>query len=163
MSRNKQAPPILRLTLVAIVVGTACVGLRPDQTTSKPLELHVEFRSGGDAPLGFQLSVFKDATARYLATTGRSSWVRQDAEDSEALQDLATSSEFGLALDTLRARSRPFGCCDFRELGIYTKPTEEAAPAVLEPTSELPGTVQELITTINRIGAKYFRRVYSSL
>lgn len=150
--------------LMPLIAATslACAGAEPKEPELDPSKviLHLDYRSGGDAPVSFLLTFFDDRSVRYYTPRRKILWERLDAETWTELKWLIGSSEFHGALEQLRASSRPFACCDQQEVGIFLGAA--ATPVALDFDQErsAPEPIEALIVLVNTIARECFGHRY---
>jgi hypothetical protein len=147
--------------LVAVLCSFGCASTSPVSDSSLPFVLHLDYRSGGDAPLRFALTFFENGRARLDSPRGKTFWATLDEADHGALTALRTSETFSSAVEHLKTSGPSFACCDAREVGIYESPAAQPAALRFNNFDAAPEALLDLVRISNKIGKKYFGRHYS--
>lgn len=125
------------------------------------IRLHVEYRSGGEAPLGFLWTYFEDGTVRYYSPRGKVRWAELSATDAAELESLLESTELRAELARLRRAYPAFGCCDYEEVGIALGVDQQMTGYALEATAdENFHVIARLLELVDELGRRYFGRHY---
>lgn len=155
------AGQILCLLGVALLCAFSCTYARSTREyPSRPL-VHLEYRSGGDAPLGFILTFYDDRRLRFVAPDGKIHQARLPKEEFAELQSVIASDAFGNELRELRQHGQRFGCCDAREIGVYVGSVDEPVAVVLESGYGRGAAMTRLIQLVNGVGHRNFLAWYS--
>ena len=149
-------------TLLLALLWIGCVALQAGEQVIDPGEvvLHVDYRSGGDSPIGFLMTFLRDGRVRYYSPSRRAHWTELQPEDFSRLMELIVSPQFNGDLDLLRGASEAFACCDSHEVGIFVGATATPVAVTFDEQPITPCSVQMLMILINRYGDQYFGRHY---
>lgn len=161
--------PMVRLrsefALLLVMAATgwlACTSPRGAPAPDEPaVLLHLDYRSGGDAPIGFLMTFREDRSVRLLSPRGTVRIKKISAADAAELQVLLQSREVVAWLGSVKATGDKFACCDAKEVGIYLGEGTAAIGVRLdEPGGPTAGEVR-LFKYLNRVGRHYFGGRYS--
>lgn len=157
--RTSTVPRYCRMAPSLVVAWSllACAST-PARPPLESFALHLDYRTGGDAPLSLQLTVFRDGQVRLLSPAWRAYWSQLDDVDLRAFLALRDSAELASALEHLREDGARFACCDVEEVGIFETAASGAAAA--RAGHAAPRVVGDLIRWANRVGESYFGRRY---
>ncbi len=161
MFRLKGRFALLLVTGAAVVAWLGCVSPRTASAPDQPaVLLHIDYRSGGDSPIGFLMTFREDRTVRLLSPRGTVRVKRMSSADATELRALLQSTEVVAWLDSMRTTGNEFACCDAREAGIYLG---EVAPPIavrLDEPAKLDGGGVRLFEYLNRVRRHYFGGSY---
>ncbi len=153
---------------VSLVAAVLCFGAScslPQSHRDEALAnfiVHLDYRSGGDAPVGFLMTVMADGRVRFLSPDWETYWRSLSEDDMASALAIFRSSELSnLAAHLEEESGNRFGCCDAKELGVYLSSESEPIGVNFEVESSRPAVVLALVQFVNEIGKKYFRERYS--
>lgn len=162
-SRWSSPVPFLAILLIVSQLGlNSCSQAAEQEFDPSSIVLHMDYRSGGDAPLGFLMSFFEDGRVRFLSPRWKVAWSQLSKVESQHLQAALQSPEFLRSVEIQIEEGPQFACCDAHEVGIFLGP--EATPASVwfnssEPPP--PKRLYELVQFVNRVGKEHFGRRFS--
>lgn len=161
-ARPPRAPRLPLLGSCILLIGLCCCTHKAgEELDTSELILHLDYRSGGDAPLGFLMSFFEDGRVRFLSPRHKERWSRLSTDETKDLQALLRSADFQQGVE-IQAREGPrFACCDAEEVGIFLSAVAEPVSVTFTASSAAPQPLYELIRMVNRIGRANFGRRYS--
>lgn len=150
------------LLLLTAAAGLACILPRAASEPAEPaILLHIDFRSGGDAPIGFLMTFREDRSVRLLSPRGAVRMNKISSTDAAELQALLQSREVVAWLGSVKATGDEFACCDAKEVGIYLGDAAEPIGVRLdEPGGPAAGEIR-LFEYLNRVGRHYFGSRYT--
>lgn len=152
---------VLSVTMAALLLSCGTASSKTEQSLDPDgAILHLDYRTGGDAPLGFYLTVWKDGRLRDLSPRGRERWAKLDAVEQERVETLLQGSALASAFESIPVETRPFACCDFHEVGVYV---DAERPPIALPFGDdpLPPEILAFLAFINELGREHFGRNYS--
>lgn len=149
------------LVVLSMLGGTSCTGPSDQEFDLSGLVLHVEYRSGGDAPLGFLMSFFDDGRIRFLSPRRKVLWSRLTEVENHHLQALRRSPEFQRSIEFQVDEGPTFGCCDAHEVGIFLGPKARPATIWFNSSKSAPTPLYDVLRFINKIGDAHFGRRFS--
>lgn len=164
-SRFQPARCMTRAIAATLFVATAlgCVGAPSSDSNfdSSTVLLHLDYRTGGDAPLGLLLTFMDGGRVRYHSPNRRTHWANLSTPDQKRFLELVGSPKFREDIAQMeRDAQHSFACCDSHELGIYTSVDAIPVAVRFQEPELVPGSVEALVRLVNRIGHKYFGRRY---
>lgn len=152
----------MKTLILALLIATlcACHSARPTPEWSQ-LILHIDYRSGGDAPWGQLLTFFPSRRVRLHSPEWKERWTVLSEE--EWLAFTTALNEARPLLVELDEDGYPFACCDYEEIGLYLSHDSHAIGLRVDPPEHLPSRVHGLLVVINGLGRRHFGRHFSSL
>lgn len=152
------------LLVIASLLGlSSCAGSSGEEFDQSTLVLHLDYRSGGDAPLGFLMSFFEDGRIRFQSPRWKVLWSELSEVEGRHLQTLLQSPEFRQTVEIQTREGPEFGCCDAHELGIFLGPEAKPATVWFNSSEPLPKQLYELLRYMNKVGEEHFGRRFSLL
>lgn len=149
----------------ALVVFALTLGCSTRSTDSdldlSTLVLHIDYRNGGDAPLGFLMSFFEDGRVRFLSPRWKILWSELSTEEHRSLQEMLRSPSFQKSLEFQAERGPRFACCDTKEVGIFLGLHAQPISVAFSSSAETAEPLLELVKFVNRTGSKHFGRRFS--
>lgn len=149
------------LVVVSLLGATSCTGPSDQEFDLSSVVLHVEYRSGGDAPLSFLMSFFDDGQIRFLSPRGKVLWSQLTEVESRHLQALRRSPEFKKSVESQVDEGPAFGCCDAHEVGVFLGPTARPATVWFNSSKSAPTPLYDVLRFINEVGEAHFGRRFS--
>lgn len=151
----------VQILMMGFIVGIALAACSGGTTLDGELErdrvlLHLDYRSGGDAPLSFIMTFLDDGRVRYYSPHRKVHWAHLDREDRRRLEEIVVSPRLRDDLTNTQSPGNSFACCDRREVGVFFG--ADVSPVVIdfEETFDAPETVRDLVSWVNRMGRQYF-------
>lgn len=159
---DRQRSALARASVLCILTALGCSTAQYPETLEDVIPLlHVEYRDGGDAPIGFLLTVLEDGQVRYYSPTRKIRWRTLAAKDLASLKKTIFDSESSSPVAALESTEYRFGCCDYREVGIAIRSVGKVSGVDLSADATVEASVKALLEQINRLGAEYFPRAYT--
>lgn len=157
MSRVRLDSCVL-LALIGLMLSFLSCSKQPlNLDIEAPWIAHLEYRSGGEAPLGFVVTVFEDGRLRFFSPRHKVRWSQLSETEKGALAGALQAPSLSAELQELRRKGPRFGCCDLEEIGIWLTPAEQAN-AVALTSGPRPAGVLALVELIVEIGTRHFGR-----
>lgn len=147
--------------MTSLLGGYSCTGSNDQHIDPSSLVLHIEYRSGGDAPLGFIMSFFEDGRIRFLSPRWKVLWSDLSAVEMHHLQDLLGSPEFQRRFELQVKEGPVFGCCDAQEVGIFLGPEARPATVWFDSSKLAPKPLREILEFVDTVGEAHFGRRFS--
>lgn len=147
---------------VLLVIAIACASARTSdqQFDASDVLLHVDYRSGGDTPIGFLLTFLADGQVWYLSPSWKTHWGKLNDRELSALRSLMGSREFWAGVEIMRSTGPAFACCDAEEIGIFLGSESPPFAVVFDELDRVPQPVLQLLSFLNRAGEHHFGRRY---
>ena len=143
--------------LAAVSLACASMPARHEQPDLSDALLHIEYRSGGDAPVGFLLTVLDNGRVRYYSPRWRTYWAKLSDGELAELRTLIRSPDFLAGVETINTL-RQFACCDSEEIGLSLGPEPHLIPIALDRPEIIPEPILDLLTFLNLTAKSHFGR-----
>lgn len=149
-------PQVTVLAVVSLSLAlSACSGAPRIGSVVHNFILHLEYRGGGDAPVGFLLTVLENDRVRLYSPHWKEYWSRLSSSEATALRGMLASPELRAALALAQAESPEFGCCDLQEVGVWLSSGSQPVSIPLE-SGEVPAAVGRLFEFVNSVASRHF-------
>ena len=125
------------------------------------LVLHLDYRSGGDAPLGFLMSFFEDGKIRFLSPRWKILWSQLSDVERRYLEHVLLSPNLREIIQRQAEDGPRFACCDAEEVGIFLGAAAMPASVRFGPSPDAPEELIRLVQFVNSVGEAHFGRKFN--